>query len=179
MAEQEEAITIREATPEDAPGIARVHVDSWRTTYRGTMPDSLLDSLSYESRGQRWKQVLSDPASPGFTYVAQHRSGQIVGFASGGPDRDEHPHYQGELWAIYLLEEYQGRGIGRRLARTVVRRLADMGMHSMIVWVLADNPARRFYEALGGQYVGERDIEIDGVKLREVAYGWTDTRHLL
>jgi hypothetical protein len=49
----------------------------------------------------------------------------------------------------------------------------------MIVWVLADNPARRFYEALDGQYVGERDIEIDGVKLREVAYGWADTGHLL
>jgi ribosomal protein S18 acetylase RimI-like enzyme len=179
MAEQQEDITIREATPEDASGIARVHVDSWRTTYRGMMPDQLLDNLSYESRAHRWEQILSDPAGAGFTYVAQDRSGQIVGFASGGPDRDEDPRYQGELWAIYLLEEYQGRGIGRRLTQAVARRLADMGMHSMIVWVLADNPARRFYEALGGQYVGERDIEINGAKLREVAYGWADTSHLL
>jgi hypothetical protein len=43
-----------------------------------------------------------------------------------------------------------------------------------VVWVLAENPARRFYEALGGKIVFEKRIEIGGASLVEVAYGWEE-----
>ena len=43
----------------------------------------------------------------------------------------------------------------------------------MLVWVLADNPACRFYEMLGGQKVNKKEIEMKGTKLIEIAYGWT------
>ena len=45
----------------------------------------------------------------------------------------------------------------------------------MLTWILAQNhSARRFYEALGGLPVREKDIPIGGIILEEVAYGWTD-----
>jgi len=65
------------------------------------------------------------------------------------------------------------------LAQTVAERLARAGLHSMLVWVLADNPARHFYEALGGQQVRGQQITIGGVTLDEIAYGWTDTGRLV
>jgi ribosomal protein S18 acetylase RimI-like enzyme len=79
------------------------------------------------------------------------------------------------LQKIYILEAYQGQGIGRSLTLAVVERLAMIEIHSMLVWVLTENPACKFYEAMGGEKVYEQQIEIGGVQLDEVAYGWKDT----
>ncbi len=168
---------IREATIEDVPGIARVHVDSWRTTYGGIVPQPVIDSFTYEQREELWRMALG-PNSRSFVYVAEE-AGQVVGFASGGPARrDQAPDHAGELYAIYLLQEHQGKGIGRQLFGSVVRELVRRGLYSMAIWVLADNPACGFYEAMGGRKVYERQEEADGVVLDEVGYGWDDIRAL-
>ncbi len=143
-------MVVREATLADVPGIARVHVDSWRTTYKGMVPQRIIDSFTYEGRQELWRRALG-PDSRSFVYVAEDESGQIVGFASGGPARQDAPNHDGELYAIYLLQEHQGRGIGRQLFDAVVRTLVERGMRSMAIWVLAENPACGFYEALGGR----------------------------
>jgi ribosomal protein S18 acetylase RimI-like enzyme len=173
-------VVIREAVPEDAKGVARVQVDTWRTTYRGMVPDEYFDGLSYESSEQRWGGAFSNPDRQLIRYVAEDTEGTIVGFAVGGPQRSSMWAYEGELYAIYVLQEAQGRGIGGRLAREVARRLFDAGMRSMIVWVLTDNhPSRRFYEALGGILVAEQEFELDGLRLHETGYGWADISTLL
>lgn len=170
--------TIRSAQIADAPAIARVHVDGWRTTYRGIVPDDVLANLATERRERSWAGRLSKQDSAEFVYVAEDAAGDIVGFASGGPEREQDPVYTGELYAIYLLADQQGKGIGRLLTRAVTERLATMGHGAMLVWVLAKNPARHFYAALGGQPLREKPITMGGVTLTEVAYGWTDTRSL-
>ena len=169
-------VTIREATVADVPMIARVHIDTWRTTYRGIVPEKTLAQLSYSQREKSWLQMLSKAQDAQFTYVACDRSGQIIGFADGSLERTEHPIYKGELNAIYILEAHQRQGIGRRLFHSVVKRLETLNINSMLVWVLADNPACKFYESLGGQKVDEKQIERGGVTLNEVAYGWKDTQ---
>jgi len=153
---------------------ATVHVESWRTIYKGIVPDDFLARLSYEQREQFWRQVLTEPGSVGFVYVADDRHGQVVGFVSGGPERSGDTLYTGEIYAIYLLAPYQGQGIGRQLASTLVTRLIQEGMTALLLWVLAANPARKFYERLGGQPVYEKTVTIGGVPLIEVAYGWRD-----
>jgi len=167
---------IREATAADAPAIARVHVESWRTTYRGIVPDDVLANLSVERRARGWAERLGKPGGPEFVYVAEDDTEAVVGFASGGPEREGDRRYTGELYAIYLLADQQGKGIGRQLARIVAERLATMGHDAMLVWVLAANPARHFYAALGGLPVREKAITMGDVSLTEVAYGWTDIR---
>jgi GNAT superfamily N-acetyltransferase len=159
--------------------MARVHIESWRSTYRGIVSDGYLAALSYERRTQMWMRGLSDPESREFYYVAEEPSGEIIGFASGGPERTGDPEYPGELSAVYLLETHQRRGIGRRLARAVAERLAQDGLRSLLVWVLADNPSRCFYEALGGELVRQGKAEIGGVVYDKVAYGWSDIAVLL
>lgn len=168
---------IREARIEDATGIAKVHVDSWRTTYAGIVPGEYLANLSYERRERQWMSDLSNTENGAVTYVAEDHSGQIAGFVCGGPERSADPVYHGELYAIYILKDYQG--LGRRLTQTLARRLMQEGMQSLLLWVLADNPACKFYEALGGQRVKTSQIEIGGSMLDEVAYGWKDIHVLL
>ncbi len=171
---------VREASLNDAPAIARVHVDTWRTAYRGIVPEDHLAKLSYDKRVNIWAQMLSTATEDNhFVYVVEDRTGQIIAFADGGPERTSDPVYKGELYAIYILDAYQRQGIGRRLTLSVVERLSQLEFNSMLVWVLADNPACRFYKALGGQKVYEKQIEIGGVVFNELAYGWTDTRVLM
>jgi ribosomal protein S18 acetylase RimI-like enzyme len=169
---------IRDALQTDAAGIARVHVNSWRTTYRGIVPDQVLDSLSLERREQYWHDLLSDPKNQDINLVADVPPVGIAGFASAGKERTGEFPYQGELYAIYILKAYQGRGVGRQLVEAIVLRLQEQGLTSMMVWVLKDNLFRAFYEALGGQEVGEQDIKIGDSTLVEVAYGWKDIRSL-
>jgi HAD superfamily hydrolase (TIGR01509 family) len=172
-------VRIRAARLDDAAAIAGVHIDSWRSTYRGIVPDDYLALLSHETRTRMWSRGLSDAESRNCCYVAEEPSGEIIGFASGGPERTGDPEYAGELSGIYLLESHQRQGIGRRLVQVVVERLAQAGLHSMLVWVLADNRSRGFYEALDGELVREGKIEIGGVGFDKVAYGWSDTAVIL
>ena len=167
---------IREAKVEDAKGIARVHVDSWRTTYKGIVPDSFLESLSYERREQIWTTGIEENK----VYIAEDKRGEIVGFASGGKERTgKYEAYIGELYAIYLLEGQQGKGLGQKLFQSVVYDLKEKKLNSMLIWALAENPACRFYEKLGGKKIDTAEIEIDGKKLVEFAYGWSELPDLI
>ncbi len=171
---------IREASVGDAPGMGRVHVASWRTTYRGIVPDAFLDGMSYEESEARWRERLEEPSRNRVFFVAE-ASGGIIGFASGGPRRSESlPEFDGELYALYLLAEIRGAGIGRGLLEAIVEGLSSFGYHSMLAWVMAGNrSARGFYEAFGGRLVGRGTFEIEGEKIEEVAYGWDDVRGLV
>jgi GNAT superfamily N-acetyltransferase len=161
---------IRSAHTQDADGIARVYVDSWRTTYPGIVPEKFLTRMSYEEYTHYWRQILSN--FEGFIYVVEEELGEIVGFIWGGRERSGDPIYKSELYALYILKTYQGQGLGRRLTQALVEKLIQEGRDSMLVWVLAANPSRRFYEKLGGQLVRTGTYEIGGVMLEDVAYGW-------
>ena len=168
-------IRIRAATLKDAASVARVHVDSWRSTYAGIVPAEYLAGLSYRNRESAWKQLLTADRPGTSCFVAETEGGDIVGFANAGPEREGDSIYRGELYAIYILEGYQRMGIGRRLFSCVMRRLLTDGFNSTLLWVLVDNrPACRFYESLGGERVGRKTVAIGGAILVEVAYGWRE-----
>ena len=170
MAAQE--IRIRQAVDSDARGIARVHVDSWRSTYAGIVPSEHLAALDYDRREANWHRLLADRRQVAF--VAEDRHGRIIGFVSGGPERNHDNAYPGELYAVYLLASCQGRGLGRRLVAALAEWFLSRGWQSMLLWVLEDNPSRGFYEALGGVRIKQETVAIGGTELAEVAYGWSD-----
>ena len=167
-------VLIRRADIRDAAGIGEVHAESWRATYRGIVPDEYLDAIDVAEWSERQRRRLAENPDDVVSLVAE-AEGRIVGWAVGGPNRESEPDHAGELYAIYLLPGYQRRGTGLKLTAATVRCLLDAGMESMVVWVLAANqPARRFYETLGASYCQEREVELAGAKLIEVAYGWPD-----
>lgn len=164
---------IRASTLADAPAIARVHVDSWRTTYVGILPDEVLANLSYERGEQRFTKILGELPPTACHFVAED-AGRIVGFATGGPFRGDLPGYTGELYAIYLLKAAQGAGTGRALFDAVTGFLKQQGHTSMLIWVAeANHPARRFYERMGGQVGARKGEPVAGVPLVEIGYGFT------
>lgn len=170
---------IRAATCDDAPGIALVHVDAWRTAYRHILPADFLAALSYEAREQRWRDWWAQADSQRWLLVAEDDTGRILGFAGGGPERDGTPGHDGEVYAIYLAPDIHRRGIGRLLMVACARKLLDQGFGAGLVWVLEENrSARAFYEALGGQLMGSKPVTIGGVSLIEVAYGWSNLETL-
>ena len=65
-------------------------------------------------------------------------------------------------------------GIGRALMQGLFERLLTRRFHSGLLWVLADNPARFFYQTVGGKLIGRREELIWGVSVKELAYGWPD-----
>lgn len=165
---------IRAARPSDAHQIARVHVDSWRTTYPGIVPDEYLIRLDYEKRADIWHNILTEHSDKTSVFVAEDDSKIINGFASGGAEREGIDGYDGELFAIYLFAHWQHRGAGRQLVIHVAQSLLERGFTSMLAWVLADNPACGFYQKLGGTYVTEKEITLGETALTEIAYGWPE-----
>jgi GNAT superfamily N-acetyltransferase len=134
------------------------------------LAEEFLAALSEAGYTERWERLIRDGASLVF---AAEDAGRVVGFASGGRERAGETGYGGELYAIYLLESAQRRGFGRGLFRAVVEGLRGMKFADLIVWVLRDNqPARQFYERLGGVYVRSQPITIGPSTLEEVSYGW-------
>lgn len=168
----------REARPADSPAIAAVHVDSWRSTYPGILSEEVLAGLSYQDRERMWQGSLTTHRSSNFVYVVESDDGPVVGFTAAGKERTGRTDFQGEIYAIYLLKDYHGRGWGRQLFLAAAGRLALEGLNGLMLWVLAANPTRGFYEALGGRLLGEQPIQIGPDSLVEVAYGWEDLGEL-
>ncbi len=158
---------IRAAVPADAASKARVHVDSWRETYPGIVPAEYLASLSYRKREAVWMDILAAGRPAECNFVAEAASGEIVGFAGGGPEGEGNRPYAAELYAIYVLAEHQRAGLGRRLVSAVAGRLLSDGLRTMLVWVLEDNrPACQFYEALGGTIVDRTTVTMGARNFR-------------
>ncbi len=168
------AATIRRAAPADAAAIAQVRVDSWRTTYRGLIPDAYLDGMKIEASTALWERVLTAAPNTTSVFVAEDAGG-VFGFASGlmlSPPKHE---CNAELSAIYLSRPRQRAGIGRRLVGAVAIAQKAHGATSLITWVVAGNRgARAFYERLGGELLVEQPFQWDGMDLVEAGYGWRD-----
>jgi len=167
---------IRKAEIIDAEGIARVHVDSWRTTYKNIVSDSYLSQLSVERRKNNWEWTFKNSNKNEVIFVGLNDEENIIGFACGGQSRHKDFDYDGELYAIYLLRESQGRGYGKKLFKSVVESLQNSGYESMMVWVLQGNPAINFYTAMGGELNGYKEITIGEDKHIELAYGWKNIK---
>ena len=162
-------VDLRMATLDDAESIARIHVETWRTTYAGMLPDNMPVGMCAEKQTRMWRRMLRGGET---VVVAVHPRHGIIGFGSYGPNRSGRDGYTGEIYTLYVYPDFQGLGIGRGLLRALFAALAREGHDSALIWVLQQNPARFFYEAMGGRTVAGRDTRMWGAALRESAYGW-------
>ena len=166
-------ITIRPALPNDAKGLASVHVDSWKESYQGIIPTDFLNQLSYADRELMWAGILSNPKPRWHGIVATSEDGEVIGFIAGGQNRqpDVGP-YDGEIFAIYLRKEFHRTGLGKQLFYASVQQLMRDGFQSVMLWALEDNPTRGFYNHMGGKTFATKVETIGGKELKEIAYGW-------
>jgi ribosomal protein S18 acetylase RimI-like enzyme len=161
---------LRRATPDDAPVLARVHVDSWQAAYRGIVPDDFLQGFTYQRREQAFRKAIE--AGMEETYLAEE-TGQAVGILTIGPGRDDDLDLKtcGELWGIYLSPAWWRHGIGKQMFLEAERMLCSRGYRKIVLWVLEGNlSARSFYEAMGFRLDGASRVANLGKPLNVVRY---------
>ena len=171
---------IRRAVPRDAPAIGRVYVETWQSSYAGLLPDDLLARMSDVRQSAWWSRALENPGESRGIFVAEDEEMGVVGFGSCGPARqipeglDGTEQRVGEVYTLYVEPDFQNQGFGRRLLDAMFRQLRADGFDTAILWMLARNPTRFFYEGLGGAPVGRRADRMGGTEVDEVAYAWRD-----
>lgn len=174
---------IRTATLADAPGMAQVMINTWFAAHRGQVPEEQWQrrrvEWTYADSERSWRRTLTEIESGANTkdciYVAVTEGGEVAGVALGFPTGFDLLPNAAEVGLLYVLPAYHGQGLGRRLVQRVAVHQANLGRSALLISCLATNtPARRFYEALGGQLIGTRQTEDYGFPEPQVVYGWPD-----
>jgi ribosomal protein S18 acetylase RimI-like enzyme len=146
-------VVLRPATGADADAMGRIAQRSWEVTYRGMIPDAVLDEWIAEAPDS-WRALFATrpPDSPGRAWVGE-RDGVVLGYATTSPAKDQWlppPDGAGELGNLYLDPDAIGTGLGRRLYEHSVADLATRGFDPLVVWAFRDNHrAAGFYRRMG------------------------------
>jgi ribosomal protein S18 acetylase RimI-like enzyme len=169
---EELKMLIRPSIRSDPLSMARIYVQSWWDTYLGIIPYDYLYTMSVFDH----EQAFADELKRGqvICFVAEE-DGRPVGFVTGGYARKTDDIYSGEIYTLYVLKSHQRRGLGAKLVSALAAELEHCDVHSMLVWVLVENPYKRFYEKINGIYLGTRQIQFAGELLDVAAYGWINT----
>ncbi len=163
------AIDTRRAEARDAGGISAVHDASWRQAYTGMIPHKALDTMVRRRDEAWWSRAIRYSTR----ILVLEVMGEIVGYATVGSNRVSTLPQNGEVYELYLLPEYQGVGLGKRLFLAAREELAKLGLAGCVVWVLEDNnPAIRFYRNAGGNDIAEGSETFSGTKLGKVAFAF-------
>ncbi len=165
-------INIREGQRVDIREIARVHVNSWKSSFRGLIDEDFLQKLSLEKAIQSWEKIFAKKEVGHFIFVAEVFGKDLVGFISGGVPRDEELDYEREIYAIYVDPNWEGKGIGRKMLETVREAFQTGGVDSFYLWTLVGSKSRRFYEACGGKWEHQKTEIIGGKRYELAGYVW-------
>src|SRR5262249_11775249 len=104
----------------------------------------------------------------------------IAGYALCGPNSHTQLPFEGELFAIYLLKEFQGKGLGRQLFIRCLEEFHAKKIPSFLLFVLSSNTgSRKFYEFFKPDYTGHQTVIIDNGQYCDVCYGWNDVTESL
>ncbi len=168
-------IHVREARKDDVRAIARVHVETWRHTYKDILPGDALAKLTFEEREAMWRKSMGDPM-PGTNRIALVAvlARKVVGFCTAGREQHDDPFLRGEVFTLYVDPAHQGRGAGQELLAEAFARLMEAALVPVVVWVLKENPARAFYDRMGGVPVREKREVVMGREVDEIAYAFFD-----
>lgn len=159
--------SIRPATADDAVVLAAIGGRAWNVTYRGIVPDPVLDEwIAGAEQGWRAAFAANGPDGPWRAWVAD-AGGAALGYLTTSPAKDEWmppPEGAGEVTNLYLEPVAIGTGVGRRLYEHAVADLRERGFNPLVIWAFRDNQrARRFYERMGLAVDAETDWVLGGV----------------
>ncbi len=170
---------VRPAVPDDAEGIAKVHVKGWQEAYVGQLPQHVLDRQSVPARLRMWSGLLQEPSGSRWTFVAIDPAAGIVGFAGGIRAKPAMFGPAFKVPVLYVLQSHLRRGLGRNLMRALGAAMTKHGAGDVALWSLASNAsARAFYERIGGQLSSVQvETDRDG-RLVLAGYRWRSAAEL-
>lgn len=149
--------SVGEPRPEEAPALARIHVDGWRAAYGHLLDASWFGEEALARRTAQWTRWLS-PASgadrPGIFRTGRDAQGEPVGLGVSFPDPAADPALGPQLTMLYIDQAWYGSGLAAALVSATI---GDGPAH---LWVAEDNPrARAFSAKVGFADDGTRQLE--------------------
>lgn len=151
---------VRPARTDDALGIARIQLSTWRTAYRRLLPRHVLSELDEDWMAGHWARAIDEPPSDRhrvMVAVEQAEQQHLVGFLAAGPADEEAlspeeaaasdpglPAFAPDTVAItdLLVEPRWGRrGHGSRLLAAGVEHWYSDGFDTALAWAYQDDAA--------------------------------------
>ena len=163
-------VVFRDLRVDDIEPLSQLHAVAWRQTYEPALGPGHQYPTA-QLRKHQWQQKFATQSGAWFCIVVEYE-GQLIGFASGNDfSVDKFPEIKGELNKFYLLKDYHGYGLGKRLFKEARQRLLDHNITNMIAFTDPDNPTGKFFEHMGGEKIFDAQGVFDG------AYEWKDLRN--
>jgi ribosomal protein S18 acetylase RimI-like enzyme len=152
--------TLRHATVDDAAGIANVQVSTWRDAYATIIDSEFLKNFSVEEATRtQIERIETDGA---YRLVATIE-GQVVGYAVSNVKKDDPFANDWFMFALYVLPECQGLGIGKALMSSIIAKGRKRGFSRLVFGVFSDNePSKEFYRRQGAQFLERLNFEVGG-----------------
>ena len=142
-------------TAEEIEEKSRVHWQTWREAYDEILPAEFQEQMTLD------KCRFYSQKYPENTLIALDDA-KVVGFVSYGDFRDP-ATIAGEIFALYVLKDYYGKGVGQQLMQAALD-----GYQEILLWVLEDNKrAIAFYEKMGFVFDGEEKVIDLGKAVKE------------
>ena len=149
---------IRRKTKEDCAPVVHVATVAWNETYKGIVNDDFLNSL-YENEEQRANNSYNNFSEKDDHQLVLEVDNEVVGFVNVGATDDTDYDCCGEVYAIYIIGDYKGKGFGKKLFEAGINELKKMGFNKMLVGCLDNNPSNEFYKHMGGKLIKTRIFE--------------------
>jgi len=164
---------VRNATTKDCFRIAEIGAASWRVTFKGLVPDDMLDNLDVEGSAQRWADCIE--RLPQNVKVFEHNQ-QILGWICAGPvsEKSKLKQFDGKIYGIHTDPIVPRIGAGSALLQAACESLKAQNCLEIYVLVLKQNEnAIRFYQKHGAVLQGEYSVNFGGRDLPELAFQWS------
>lgn len=166
------SFSIRAGTCADADAIEHIRRVTWHTTYGEILGPRAIDSAT-QGFAERWRRDFKPEANQ-FVFMAES-AGKPAGFILGGPSREPWPDYPGEIYLLYVLDEFQRQGVGKQLMLKAHEALAATNLTPYFLFAIGEVKApQAFYARAGGKDINRnKTFSIEGTPLTDVAFGWT------
>jgi len=161
-------MSVRHAKPNDAARIAEINIISWEDTYRGLMPDEIIDNRKLNAeRILHYKEKIEEGKNTVLVY--ENEQGIITGYLWAGKARDNDIKLFDELYAFYVDPKYQGNGYGTKLINKFKTIVKDKHFY---LYMLKNNKTHDFYVKVGGVEMKDytKTMQIGNSKIEEVLY---------
>lgn len=148
-------VEFKKATENDIPLLRQLAEKSWNSAYSKILSKEQIDYMLAQMYSE--KEIANQMQNPNYHYYIIFNKENAAGFIGF------QFHYEKEttkLHRIYLLEEFKGKGLGKKGLQFLKEKVAENSDRRIILNVNKDNPARKVYESQGFSIFHEEVFDI-------------------
>lgn len=170
--------SVRKANADDAYWIAYVNAQTRYSTYKWLIPEKILETRtnSIQERTEKTREFIANGKN--YLVIENNETHEIVWMSIYWPSRNENYPNSGEIYAIYILKEYQKIWLGKKLFIAWIKGLIKLWYNDMIINVLKWNNAIDFYKKYGAQIVWEKSDQVSAFTLEEYILFFDDIKSI-